>query len=395
MTPSPVPARSRTRTRLVAAVLASAALALAACGGDDGDGDAASSATTAAAADTAAATTAAPDTTAVDTTAAAAPATTEAAADTTEAPATTLAPLVVPDGVTLRVADQQGTLERPLATSGLAEQVQAGLEYATFVGGPAVLEAFNAGAVDIGYVGDTPPIFAQAQGQDLVIVAAWRFSGKVAAVVAPPGKEIASVADLEGKKFAYPRGTALQALALRALEEVDLTEADIEQVEVSVIDVAAALQSGDVDAGVLVEPLLTNYLRDNPEATVVRDAEGLATGLQLVITTREVLDDPDKAAAVGDFVTNLAASFVWAAENPDEAIAAFAEANQISIEEAQVIFDRNGTQLFVPLDDGVIEPLQSLADLFFSAGVIPEQLDVSQLFDDRFDPYVAPYTQQS
>ena len=392
MNPTPRAPRARTSRRLLTAALAVTALAAAACGG--GDDDAAD--TTAAAVTTAAesaATTAAPATTEAPAVTDAAPATTAASA-TTEAPATTLAPLVVPDGVTLRVADQQGTLERPLATSGLIDQVQADLEYATFVGGPAVLEAFNAGAVDIGFVGDTPPIFAQAQGQDIVIVAAWRFSGKVAAVVAPPGKEIATVADLEGKKFAYPRGTALQALALRALEEVGLTEGDIEQVEVSVIDVAAALQSGDVDAGILVEPLLTNYLRDNPEATVVRDAEGLATGLQLVITTREVLDDPDRAAAVGDFVANLAASFVWAAENPDLAVAAFAEANQISVEEAQVIFDRNGTQLFVPLDEGVVEPLQSLADLFFSAGVIPEQLDVSSLFDSRFDPYVAPYTEQ-
>jgi sulfonate transport system substrate-binding protein len=279
-----------------------------------------------------------------------------------------------------------------LKSSGIGEQVQAEVEYSTFLGGPPLLEAFNAGAIDLGYVGDTPPILAQARDQDIVIVGAWRFSGKVLAVVAPPGKDISSVADLKGKRFAYPRGTALQAFALRALEEVGLTEGDIENVDVPAIDVIGVLRSGDVDAAVVVEPLLTGYLRDNPEATVVRDAEGLTTGLQLLITTSEVLADPAKAAAVGDYVERLAESFVWRAENPEEAAQAFADLNQISLEEAQAIADRNGTQLFVPLDDGVIGPLQELADLFYAAGAIPEPVDVSLIFDDRFDPYVLPYT---
>lgn len=389
MTPTPDHARPRTRRRLAAVALAAVALALVACGSDGDSSSASTNAETTAPAPTDPVTTDSVAPAPTD------PVTTDTAAATTDAPTTTVAPLVVPDGVTLRIADQQGTLQRPLETSGLNVDVQSSLEYATFVGGPAVLEAFNAGAVDVGYVGDTPPIFALAQGQDLKVVAAWRFSGKVAAVVVPPGKDITSVADLTGKKFAYPRGTALQALALRALEEAGLQESDVQQVEVSVLDVTAALQSGDVDAGVLVEPFLSNYLKENPDAKVVRDAQGLATGLQLVITTQAVLDDPAKAAAVGDYVANLAQSFQWAAAHPDEAVAAFAAANQISIEEAQLIADRNGTQLFVPIDEEVIGQIQSLADLFVANGVIPSELDVSALFDDRFNPYVLPYTVQS
>jgi sulfonate transport system substrate-binding protein len=295
----------------------------------------------------------------------------------------------VPAGTSLRIGDQSQTLELPLKTSGQSEQVQAELEYSTFVGGPPLIEAFNAGALDVGYVGDTPPILALARDQDIVVVGAWRFSGNLMAIVAPPGKTIGSVADLKGKKLAFPSGTALQAFALRALEEAGLTAEDVEQVDVSILDVLGALQSGDVDAGVLVEPILTSYLDSTPDAKVVRDAEGLTTGLQLIVTTRKTLEDPAKAAAIGDFVFNEAKAFRWNIDHPTEAAQAFADANQISLETAELLREKNGAQLFVPLDDGVIGPLQDLADLFFSAGAIPAALDVTTLVDNRFDPLIA------
>ena len=293
----------------------------------------------------------------------------------------------MPAGTKLRVGDQQGTLERPLESSGEAAELQAALDYATFVGGPPLIEAFNAGALDLGYVGDTPPILAQARGQDLVIVGAWHFSGNVLAIVSPPGKDFTSVADLKGKKLAYSTGTALQAFAV-ALKEVGLTEADVNHVDVPILDIVGTLQSGDVDAAVLIEPILTSYLDSNAGSKVVRDANGLTTGLQLVITTKKTLEDPAKAAAIGDFVYREARAFKWSIDNPDKAAQAFADANQISLDQAKLLQERNGAQAFVPIDDGVIGPLQELADIFHEAKVIPDQLDVGQLFDDRFNALV-------
>ncbi len=384
---------TRTRRSRVPWLVALAGLVLVACGSDS-DG----AASTAAPAN--AAITEAPDTTgaAAVTEAVAAPdghratgatgaagaqAPTEAPAATGAPTTTAPAPIVVPEGTILRVGDQQGTLQRPLEASGESANLQSEVEYAAFVGGPAILEAFRADAIDIAYVGDTPPILAAASGQDIVVVGAWHFSGKVLAVVSAPGTEIASVADLAGRTFAYPKGTALQAFALAALDEAGLGESDIEQVEVSAVDVLGVLQSGAVDAAVVIEPLLTAYLRDNPEATVVRDATGLATGLQFIITTQEKLDDPAIAAAIGDFVEHEAKAFVWAAENPEAAQQAFADANQITLDEAALISERNGVQLFGPIDDSVLGPLQDLADLFSDAGTIPDALDVSAVIDDR------------
>ena len=47
------------------------------------------------------------------------------------------------------------------------------MKYAVFVGGPPMLQAFQGGAIDTGFVASTPLIFAQAAQQDVVAVAGW------------------------------------------------------------------------------------------------------------------------------------------------------------------------------------------------------------------------------
>lgn len=66
----------------------------------------------------------------------------------------------------LVVARQQELLEKRLAELGVAK-----VEWVEFQFGPPLLEALGSGAVDIGHVGDTPPIFAQAAGANLRYVA--------------------------------------------------------------------------------------------------------------------------------------------------------------------------------------------------------------------------------
>lgn len=69
----------------------------------------------------------------------------------------------------LVTARQHQVLEKRLKELGV-EQVR----WVEFQFGPPLLEALGAGAVDLGTVGDTPPIFAQAAGAKLVYVASAR-----------------------------------------------------------------------------------------------------------------------------------------------------------------------------------------------------------------------------
>ncbi len=298
---------------------------------------------------------------------------------------TVTVPDSVPDGTTLRIGDQNKLLQIPLEASGEIDKVQFKPEWSTFVGGPPLLEAFRANEIDIGFVGDTPPILAAAAGQDLVIVAAWRFDGDNYGIVVGPDSDIESVEDLKGKSLAFQKGTAAQAYAVRALDEVDLSSDDVETIDLSALDVSAAVKSGDADAGVLVEPLLSQYLTTTPGSKKIRDSKGLTTNLSFIITTKATLDDPAKAAAIGDFLARERAAFTWSAANRDALVAKFAEENNVPIELARQVVEGNAGTKLLPLDGPVTDDLQALADDLYAAKVIPKEIDIAEFFDPRFE----------
>src|ERR1700742_4898745 len=111
---------------------------------------------------------------------------------------------------TLRVGTQKGEpvlmaardnkdLEKLLAPKGI------GVEWIEFQFGPPMLEAMRVGSIDVGAVGDTPPVFAQAAHSDLLYIAAKRAAPQ--SILLPPRSTIQTLADLKGKKIAFGRGS--------------------------------------------------------------------------------------------------------------------------------------------------------------------------------------------
>src|ERR1700727_3718902 len=68
----------------------------------------------------------------------------------------------------LMAAKQNQDLEKVLTPLGWR------VEWTEFQFGPPMLEAMRVGSIDVGGVGDTPPVFAQAARADLLYIAANR-----------------------------------------------------------------------------------------------------------------------------------------------------------------------------------------------------------------------------
>jgi sulfonate transport system substrate-binding protein len=299
----------------------------------------------------------------------------------------------IPPGTGLRIGDQSNFLQLPLKLSGEDQHFPYQTSYATFQGGPPLLEAFRAGAIDFGIVGDTVLTTAQSSGQDIVAVAALENGGWGQGLVVPPGRAsaITSVKDLEGRKVAYPRGTSLQGFAVEVLQEEGLKESDVKHVELAIPDVIGAIKSGDVDAGVLVEPALSTYLASTPGARLLRDSTGVVSGLVYLVSSRRTLADPAKVAAMADYLGRLVRARTWVNANPD----AWTQAYYVDVQKASPvvagqIMARTGPSVFVPLDDRVVAKQQKLADLLTGSGVYPAPLDARAEFDDRFNPLFPP-----
>jgi len=105
-------------------------------------------------------------------------------------------------GVVLKVGDQKAGAKPLLAAAGLLDGTAYTIQWSNFTSGPPLLEAANAGAIDLGGVGDAPPIFAASGGSKITIVAATRSAPNGSAILIPKDSPITTLAQLKGKKVA-------------------------------------------------------------------------------------------------------------------------------------------------------------------------------------------------
>lgn len=145
----------------------------------------------------------------------------------------------------------KGVIEKRLQPLGVS------VEWAQFAAGPQLMEAMDVGKVDIGAVGETPPIFAQAAGTSLVYVASLKpSSGEGSGIIVPQDSPIRSVADLKGKKVVFQKGSASHYLLVKALAEVGLKYSDVKALSLPPADAQAAFSQGKLDAWVTWDPYL-------------------------------------------------------------------------------------------------------------------------------------------
>src|SRR5690242_11579757 len=123
--------------------------------------------------------------------------------------------------VTLNVGDQKGTgAEAVLAAADLLKTLPFKVNWSDFTSGPPMLQAMASGSVDVGGVGDAPPVFAASGGEAIEIVGARKTNaGDQDSVVVPKGSPITSIQQLKGKKIAYASGSSANYNLLTVLNK--------------------------------------------------------------------------------------------------------------------------------------------------------------------------------
>ncbi len=117
----------------------------------------------------------------------------------------------------LRIGFQKSSVNLTLLKQRKAlEQRLPGVRVAwfEFTAGPQLLEALSVGSIDFGMTGDTPPIFAQAAGSNLVYVGAEPPKPDNSAILVRQASPVRSVADLKGRKLALQKGSSAHYLTV-------------------------------------------------------------------------------------------------------------------------------------------------------------------------------------
>jgi sulfonate transport system substrate-binding protein len=299
----------------------------------------------------------------------------------------------VPSGTKLVVADQNEVLQTLMRVSGAQQELSSEITYANFLGGPAILEAFRAGALDLANVGNTPPIQAHAAGEQIPIVAARTSSETDYFLAVRSGLKIDSLEQLRGKSIAYGEGTGRQPFVLNALKLAGLGKKDVRLVPLRAADFPDAIRSGQVDVAALNEPHFSRYLADFADrgASSVPKAENdrLPKSLTYLYASKKALDDPAKAAAIREFVTAWVEASRWSNKNIDAWVDAYYVKRQnLKPADGRKIAESEGAYEFPSLAS-LIPRQQSLIDVIFEAGDLPKRLDAREEFDLRFDDVLA------
>ena len=270
---------------------------------------------------------------------------------------------------TLVLLKAKGTLEKRLAEQGVE------VKWTEFPGGPQLLEGLNVGSVDFGVTGETPPVFAQAAGADLLYVAHEPPAPTGEAILVPKDSPIKSVAELKGKKVALNKGSNVHYLLVRALEDAGLKYGDITPVYLPPADARAAFERGSVDAWVIWDPF-QSAAEKQLQARTLRDGSGLVDNHQFYLATRTYAEKNPQV--VGTLVEEIRGVGEWVKGNLDEATSQVAPLIGLSPEITRQAVERQGygAQFISP---EVVEAQQKIADTFTELKLIPKKLTIKDV----------------
>jgi sulfonate transport system substrate-binding protein len=290
----------------------------------------------------------------------------------------------------LRIADQLGYLQGLLHDSGQDTNFPYKVSYSNFVGGPPMLQAFQAGSLDAGYVADTPLVFAQAAHQNVVGIAAWAAQKGTASVVNAPGQHLNGWLALKGQKVAFQQGTVEEAVLLQGLHSVGLSLSDIDPVNLSTTSIIPALHQGLVAAGVLLQPLTGSYFAANPSASTVATDTSITDRTSFLIADSKAIDDAATRAALADYAARITNAVHWVSTHPDDwAQDLYVDDYKVPLATATKLVAEQGRWSMLQLPGPLAGPQQTLADLYTASGDIPSSLDASQEFSTAYNSVVA------
>ncbi|MBA9002892.1 ABC transporter substrate-binding protein [Thermomonospora cellulosilytica] len=289
--------------------------------------------------------------------------------------------------VTLRVGDQKGSsLQSLLGAAGQLDGVPYKISWSLFTSGPPILEAVNAGAVDFGVVGNTPPVFSAAARSEIVIIGAVESKRDGQAIVVPKNSPLRSPAELRGRKIAVAKGSSAHYHLLSVLKRHGIAYGDVQPQYLQPADALTALTGGRIDAWATWEPY-TAQAEIQTGARILADGNGYTNGYGFQITSRSALDNQAKTAALKDFLNRYRTALKWANTHHKEWAGRWAADTGLPVPVAERAHLRRFTEI-IRVDDAVIAEEQRLADAFAEIGLIPGRFDFSGYFDRRFNDTV-------
>ncbi|MFC0666504.1 ABC transporter substrate-binding protein [Azotobacter chroococcum] len=286
---------------------------------------------------------------------------------------------------TLVVGDQSFNNRTVMEAAGVLADLPYALEWKQFTAGSPVAEALNTGSLDVGLLGDAPPLFLGALGAPIKVIGVSTQNLDGVAVLVRKDSPIHSLADLRGRNAAIWKGSWSQQLLFTALERAGVSPDEVQLRYLGALDASHALEGGAVDVIATWEPYVSQQVRNG--ARILTTAEGLIPAQSFVVATDKSI--ADKRELLGDFLRRLQQARDWVRQDPANSkryADTRAELTRAERDIARRWF--SGAAIRVrPIDDQAVAEAQKTVDFFSRIGLIKSYPAVS-LFDASFNRYL-------
>ncbi|UED87997.1 ABC transporter substrate-binding protein [Streptomyces profundus] len=244
------------------------------------------------------------------------------------------------DGDTLVVSETAGVPSSFLAygvSQGYFADEGVDLRVSPSSGGASVIPALLSGDIDVAGSNVVSAMIAMGRRMPIQMVAAGTSTADdpehdFASLVVPEDSPIAEAGDLDGARIAVNSLQNINDVVVSSvLAEAGLSNDDVRFVEMPLPDIPAAIQRGDVDAGLLIEPF-ASIGRSQGLRVLASPYVNTRPGLQIgtyLMTSDRVADDPELVAAFRAGVERTARSV---REDPDAFREALPEISDLSPE---------------------------------------------------------------
>lgn len=280
--------------------------------------------------------------------------------------------------VTLRIADQKGNMRAQLEASGLLKNLPFHIEWAEFPAAAPLAEALNAGAVDVGIIGDAPLLFSVAAGSQVKAIAVDKSDPVGTAIVVNKYSSLHGAADLRGKSIGTGRGSIGHFVALKALAQAGIKADEVRFRYLTPGDAKIALASGAVDAWATWDPY-TALAETSGTGRVLVNGRGLTTGNSFLAATDSALDDTAKREALQLYINLLARAEQQAYANLDGYSATLAKIIGFPQDAVKLSFSRRKAH-WQAIDTQTVAQQQATADFYQQQGLIAKPLKVEPTF---------------
>jgi sulfonate transport system substrate-binding protein len=265
----------------------------------------------------------------------------------------------------LVIARQQATLEQHFAPQDIA------VKWVEFSSGPPMLEAMNVGSIDYGAVGDSPPVFAQAAGANIVYAAGQPITNGQGILV-PNNSSIRTIGDLKGKRVGFTKGSSAHNIVVQTLEKASLTYADITPVYLTPPDAGPAFANGSIDAWAIWDPYFAIGETKQNGRILVNAIEITKTNSFYIANRSFARNQGPVLQQIIDVTTTTAK---WAEAHRDEVAKSLSAVTGIPLDIQTIAANRSAFAVG-PVTDDIIATQQGVADRFYRLGLIPKPVVV-------------------